>query len=77
MSIKERMTRLMADHCDQPFEKVMEDTERDRFLTAPDAVDYGLVDRIVQTRDEEMSVSSSGETDQSESGSGGDTDSTS
>ena len=71
------MTRLMADHCDQPFEKVMEDTERDRFLTAPDAVEYGLVDRIVQTRDEEMSVSSSGEPDQPDNGSGDDSGSTS
>lgn len=69
LSIKERMTRLMADHCDQPYEKVMEDTERDRFLTASESVDYGLVDRIVQTRDEEMSVSTAGDSDEPETNS--------
>lgn len=77
LSIKERMTRLMAGHCNQPFEKVMEDTERDRFLTAPDAVDYGLVDRIVQTRDEEMAASGQGTTDAAGEGEGDDSGSTS
>ncbi len=60
LSIKERMNNLMAHHSGQSVEKVKEDTERDRFLTAEESVDYGLVDRIVQTRDEEASVSSSG-----------------
>lgn len=57
LAIKERMTRLMAKHCGQSYERVMEDTERDRFLTAEDSVEYGLVDRIVQSRDEEVNVS--------------------
>ena len=60
LAIKERMTKLMAQHCGQSFERVKEDTERDRFLTAEGSVEYGLVDRIVQTRDEEISVSSGG-----------------
>jgi len=60
LSIKERMNNLMAHHSGQTVEKVKEDTERDNFLTAEDAVEYGLVDRIVQTRDEEVSVSTSG-----------------
>ena len=57
LAIKERMTRLMAGHCGQSYEQVLEDTERDRFLTAEASVEYGLVDRIVQTREEEVSVS--------------------
>ncbi|MDC0435523.1 ATP-dependent Clp protease proteolytic subunit, partial [bacterium] len=60
LSIKERMNRLMAHHSGQTIEKIKEDTERDRFLTAEDALDYGLIDRIVQTRDEEVNVSTSG-----------------
>lgn len=61
LSIKERMNVLMAHHSGQTVEKVKEDTERDNFLTSQDAVDYGLVDRIVQNREEEVEVSSSGE----------------
>ena len=62
LAIKERMTRLMAGHCGQSYEKVKDDTERDRFLTAEDSVEYGLVDRIVSSREEEVSVSTSGGT---------------
>jgi len=60
LSIKARMNKLMAHHCGQTAEKVAEDTERDNFLTAEDAVSYGLVDRIVRTRDEEVSVATGG-----------------
>ena len=60
LSIKERMNRLMAHHSGQTIEKIKDDTERDRFLTAEDALEYGLIDRIVQTRDEEVNVSTSG-----------------
>ncbi len=62
LSIKDRMNKLMALHTGQTEEKVKDDTERDRFLTAEDAVAYGLVDRIVSTRAEEVDVSSSGTT---------------
>lgn len=49
LSIKDRMNKLMAKHSGQSVEKVTADTERDNFLTAEDAVEYGLVDRIVQS----------------------------
>lgn len=61
LSIKDRMNRLMAEHCGQTVEKVKNDTERDRFLNAEEALDYGLVDRIVHSRQEEVSVSTSGD----------------
>jgi len=54
------MNTLMAHHSGQTVEKVKQDTERDNFLTAQDAVEYGLVDRIVQTRDEEVGVATAG-----------------
>ncbi len=60
LSIKDRMNKLMAFHTGQTEEKVKDDTERDRFLTAEDAVAYGLVDRIVKTREDEVDVSTSG-----------------
>ena len=53
------MNRLMAEHCGQTQEKIREDTERDRFLNAEAAVEYGIVDRIVKTRTEETDVASS------------------
>ena len=62
LSIKERMNTLMAKHSGQTVEKIKSDTERDNFLTAENALEYGLVDRIVQTRDEEVNVSTSGGT---------------
>jgi ATP-dependent Clp protease protease subunit len=62
LSIKDRMNKLMAQHSGQSVEKITSDTERDNFLTAEDAVEYGLVDRIVKTRDEEVDVSTSGDT---------------
>jgi len=65
LSIKERMNKLMAHHSGQTVEKIKSDTERDNFLTAQDAVEYGLVDRIVKTRDEEVDVATAGSPDPS------------
>jgi ATP-dependent Clp protease, protease subunit len=50
--IKEKLNRLMADHTGQPLEKVTEDTDRDNFLSAESAVEYGLVDAILEQRDD-------------------------
>jgi len=60
LSMKERLNQLMAKHCGQDPEKVQADTERDNFMTAEDALAYGLVDRIVHSRSEELDVASSG-----------------
>ena len=48
--IKEKLNRLMAEHTGQPLEKVSEDTDRDNFLSAESAVEYGLVDAILDKR---------------------------
>ena len=37
----------MANHTGQPLEKMEEDTERDFFMSAEEAVNYGLIDRVV------------------------------
>jgi ATP-dependent Clp protease protease subunit len=54
LSIKEKMNRLMAQHTGQDYEKVAKDTDRDNFLSAQDAVDYGLVDSVMTNRDDAL-----------------------
>ncbi len=50
LSIKEKLNRLMASHTGQKYDKVAKDTDRDNFLGAQEAVDYGLVDAILNNR---------------------------
>jgi ATP-dependent Clp protease protease subunit len=51
LSIKEKMNRLMAEHTGQPYEKVAQDTDRDNFLSATEAQEYGLIDKVLSSRD--------------------------
>ncbi len=51
LTIKEKLNRLMAEHCGKTLEEVVRDTERDNFLSAQQAVDYGLVDQILSKRE--------------------------
>jgi ATP-dependent Clp protease protease subunit len=50
LSIKEKMNRLMAFHTGQDYEKVAQDTDRDNFLSATEAMDYGLIDQVMASR---------------------------
>lgn len=50
LKVKARMNELMAKHTGQPLEAIERDTERDRFLSANEAVDYGLVDSVFTNR---------------------------
>jgi ATP-dependent Clp protease protease subunit len=43
-----RMAEIIARHCGRPIERVLEDIDRDRFMTPAEAVDYGLVDAILE-----------------------------
>ena len=45
--LKETLNGLMAEHTGQPIEKVAEDTDRDYFLSPNEAVEYGLIDKVV------------------------------
>ena len=60
IGIRDKLNGLLSHHTGQDLEKVAADTDRDNFMTAEDAVEYGLVDRIVSSRAQE--VSSVGET---------------
>lgn len=48
LSIKEKLNRLMAEHSGKSYEQVCKDTERDNFLSAQQALEYGLIDAIFQ-----------------------------
>ena len=47
-----RTKKNLAENCNQPVEKVMEDTERDHWMSAEQALEYGLVDHIFKKRSE-------------------------
>jgi len=47
LRIKDMLNLSLADMCGQPVEKVSKDTDRDYFLSAAEAVEYGLIDRVI------------------------------
>jgi ATP-dependent Clp protease protease subunit len=53
---KKTMQRLIAEHTGQTYEQIETDSDRDRWFTAPEAVEYGFVDRVVQGA-EQLAVS--------------------
>lgn len=55
INIRDKLNGLLSHHTGQSLEKVAADTDRDNFMTAEDAVSYGLVDRIVSSREQEVS----------------------
>ncbi|MEE8298528.1 MAG: ATP-dependent Clp endopeptidase proteolytic subunit ClpP [Thermodesulfobacteriota bacterium] len=52
LRIKDEINLILAKHTGQPIERIEKDTERDFFLTAQDANDYGIVDAIITNRQE-------------------------
>ena len=48
---RRELNQILSDASGQPIEKVQADTERDNYLSAAEALDYGLIDRIVTSRD--------------------------
>jgi ATP-dependent Clp protease protease subunit len=49
--LRERLNALLAENTGQPIEKIGRDTDRDNFLSADDAVSYGLVDKVLMRRE--------------------------
>jgi ATP-dependent Clp protease protease subunit len=46
--VKDELNNLMALHTGQPVERIQEDTERDNFMTSQQALDYGIIDEIIE-----------------------------
>ena len=56
--LREKLNSLMSKHTGQPLERIERDTDRDRFLSAEEAKDYGLIDQVITHRGEMVEVSS-------------------
>jgi len=50
MQIKNKLNKALADHTGQTLKKIEKDTDRDNFMSAQDACDYGLIDEVLTSR---------------------------
>jgi ATP-dependent Clp protease, protease subunit len=50
LDLKRRVEQILADHTGQPLERVSEDTDRDHFMSAQEALEYGLIDEVIEHR---------------------------
>ena len=50
LKIKTKMAKILSENTGKPFETVMEDTERDNYMTADEAREYGIVDEVIKNR---------------------------
>ena len=53
LKIRDRLNRILAERTGQPLEKIEKDVERDYWLDAQEAKEYGLVDEVLERRPEE------------------------
>lgn len=54
--IRQHLNELLSEYTGQPLEKVNVDTERDNYMRAQEAADYGLVDRVISSRNDQSKV---------------------
>lgn len=47
MILRDELYQIIADHSGQPFDKIMHDSDRDYWMTAAEALDYGMIDRVL------------------------------
>ena len=50
LKIKGQLNQLLADHTGQPIENIERDTDRDNFMAADEAQNYGLIDQVLTKR---------------------------
>lgn len=53
LKTKEKLNRILAENTGQDLEKIVEDTDRDNFMTADEAMEYGLIDKVIRSREGE------------------------
>ncbi len=63
IKLKDRLNEMMAENTGQPLEKLADDVERDYFLTAQEAEDYGLIDKVLTSRAEVVAGGPDGNAD--------------
>jgi len=51
IKIKEKLNNILAKHTSQPLEKISRDTDRDFYLTAEEAKEYGIIDEVIKTKE--------------------------
>jgi ATP-dependent Clp protease protease subunit len=51
LKTRESLNQILARHSGQPLEKIAQDTDRDRFMSADEAVEYGLIDAVLSQRE--------------------------
>ncbi|TET06203.1 MAG: ATP-dependent Clp protease proteolytic subunit, partial [Candidatus Atribacteria bacterium] len=51
IKIKEKLNKILAKHTGQPLEKVERDTDRDFYLSADEAKEYGIIDEVIKTKE--------------------------
>lgn len=56
IKMRERLNKIIAKHSGQPLKKVEKDTDRDNFLTAEEALAYGLIDKIIENRPDALAA---------------------
>ena len=52
LQIKQKLNQSLADHTGQPLAAIEQDTDRDNFMSAQQACDYGLIDKVLSSRNE-------------------------
>ena len=50
LRIKQKLNEILADVTGQPLDKIINDTERDNFMSAKEAMEYGLIDKVIDKR---------------------------
>ena len=54
VKIRERLNSILAKHTGQPYERIEKDTDRDFYLTADEAKEYGMVDEVIAVKEKEI-----------------------
>ncbi len=49
--MKKMLNELLAEHTGQKVDRIKKDTERDNFMTAEEALEYGLIDKIIRSEE--------------------------
>lgn len=52
LKLRDELNKILSKHTGQPLERIEKDTDRDYFMSASEAKDYGLVDQVITSRDE-------------------------